>query len=83
MRVAIGEQVHPTTTSFLEHYNGPPVAAVPFSDLPATEAALVWRTADRSPKTQAFVRAAADVLGAHQQRRADAGTTGPRFGATA
>jgi DNA-binding transcriptional LysR family regulator len=66
MRVAVGEQVHPTVTSFLEHYNGPPVVAVPFSDLPASEAALVWRTADRNPKTHAFIRAAADVLAGHR-----------------
>jgi DNA-binding transcriptional LysR family regulator len=72
MRVATGEQVHPTVTSFLEHYRGPPVAVVPFSDLPPSEAVLVWRTADRSAKIQAFVRAAADVLAdelaAHQPR---------------
>ena len=62
MRVATGEQVHPTVTSFLEHYKGPAVATVRFSDLPPSEAVLVWRTADRTAKIQAFARAAADVL---------------------
>ncbi len=62
MRCALGEQVHPTTTGFLEHYTNPRITAVPFSDLPPLEAALVWRAADRSPKTHAFVRAATDVL---------------------
>jgi DNA-binding transcriptional LysR family regulator len=67
MRVATGEQVRPTLTSFLEHYKGPPVVAVPFSDLPPSEAVLVWRAAGRSAKVQAFVRAAADLLAAHPQ----------------
>jgi len=40
---------------------------VPFSDLPPSEAALVWRTADRSPKIEAFVRAATDVLARHPE----------------
>jgi DNA-binding transcriptional LysR family regulator len=63
MRVATGEQVHVTVASFLEHYKGPPLATVPFSDLPPSEAVLAWRTADdRSAKIQAFARAAADVL---------------------
>jgi DNA-binding transcriptional LysR family regulator len=66
MHVATGEQVHPTVTSFLEHYKGPPIVAVPFSDLPPAEAVLVWRNADRSAKIQAFARAAADVL-AHSE----------------
>lgn len=62
MRVAGGEQVHPTTTGFAEYYRDPRITAVPFCDLPPSEAALVWRNTDRSPKVEAFARAAADVL---------------------
>jgi DNA-binding transcriptional LysR family regulator len=84
VRVAFGEQVHPTTISYLEHYNDPRVKAVPFSDLPPHEAVLVWRTADRSPKIQAFVRAASDVLTAHHdQQRTDAATPTAHAGAPA
>lgn len=62
MRVALGIQVHPTVRSFLEHHNHPGVTTVPIRDLPASETALVWLTANRSPKIRAFARAAADVL---------------------
>jgi DNA-binding transcriptional LysR family regulator len=65
MRVATGEQVHPTVTSFVEYYKGPPVTTVPFRDLPPIKAVLVWRAADRNPKIQAFVRAVTDVLRDH------------------
>jgi LysR substrate binding domain len=60
MRVALGEQVHPTVRSFLEHHSHPGVTSVPIHDLPLSETALVWMTDNRSPKIQAFVRAAAD-----------------------
>lgn len=65
MGVATGEQVHPTVTSFLEHYKGPPIVALPITDLPPSEAVLVWRTADRSAKVRSFVRAATDALDRH------------------
>ena len=83
MRVATGEQVHPTVTSFLEHYKGPPVAVVPFSDLSPSEAVLVWRTADRTAKIAAFARAANDILAhtelaAHQPSPTHAAPTQPR-----
>ncbi len=68
MRVATGEQVHPTVTSFLEHYKGPRIVVVPLSDLPPAEAVLVWRTADDRAKTLAFARAARGVLAAKRQR---------------
>jgi DNA-binding transcriptional LysR family regulator len=63
MRVALGEQVHPTVRSFLQHQSHPGIASVPIRDLPPSETALVWLTANRSPKIEAFARAAADVLG--------------------
>jgi len=63
MRVALGEQVHPTVRSFLDHHSHPGVIGVPIRDLPSSETALVWLTADRRPKIDAFARAAADVIG--------------------
>ena len=62
MRVALGEQVHPTVRSFVEHQSHPGLTSVPISDLPPSATALAWLTANPSPKIDAFVRAAADVL---------------------
>jgi DNA-binding transcriptional LysR family regulator len=72
MRVAAGEVVHPTVRSFLDHLPGPGVKAIPIRDLPPSETALVWLKANRSVKIDAFVRAAADVLGAEEKRGARA-----------
>jgi DNA-binding transcriptional LysR family regulator len=62
VRVALGETVHPTVRSLLDHSPHPGVTSVPMSDMPASKTALVWLTANRSVKLQAFVRAASDVL---------------------
>jgi len=62
MRVALGEQVHPTVRSFLIHHSHPGVVSVPIRDLPPSETALVWLTANRRPRIDAFARAAADVI---------------------
>jgi DNA-binding transcriptional LysR family regulator len=62
MRVALGEQVHPTVRSFTNHLSHPGVTAVPIRDLPPSETALVWLTDNHSAKIEAFARAAADVL---------------------
>jgi hypothetical protein len=62
MRVALGEQVHPTVRSFLDHHSHPGVVSVPIHDLPPSETALVWLTANRGPKIDAFARAASDVI---------------------
>lgn len=62
MRVALGEQVHPTVRSFVAHQAHPGVTSVPIHDLPPSETALLWLTGNRSPKVAAFARAAADVL---------------------
>jgi DNA-binding transcriptional LysR family regulator len=71
MQVALGQMVHPTVPSFLDHYSNPGVTSVPIRDLPPSETALVWLKANRSAKIQAFARTAADVLahtepGTHQ-----------------
>ncbi|MGN6872715.1 MAG: LysR family transcriptional regulator [Solirubrobacteraceae bacterium] len=62
MRVALGEQVHPTVPSHVEFMAHPGIASVPISDLPPSETALAWLTANLSPLTQALALAAADVL---------------------
>ncbi|HJS93642.1 MAG TPA: LysR family transcriptional regulator [Solirubrobacteraceae bacterium] len=62
MRVALGEQVHPTVRSFLDHHSHPGVTWVPITDLPPSETALVWLIANLDPKIEAFVHAADDVL---------------------
>ena len=62
MRAALGELVHPTVRSLNEYVRHPGIAAVPIRDLPPAETALVWLTANRSPKIEAFARAAEDAL---------------------
>jgi DNA-binding transcriptional LysR family regulator len=78
MRVALGEQVHPTVQSFLDHHSHPGVISVPIEDLPPSETALVWLTVNRGPKIDAFARAASDVLDGdaalHPQRSARVGS---------
>lgn len=59
MRVAMGEQVHPTVPSFLRYINQDGIVAVPISDLPLSETALVWLASNRSTKPRAFAQAAA------------------------
>src|SRR3954469_3937986 len=62
VRAATGETVHPTVRSFLEHFRHPDVIGVPIRDLPASETALVWLSANRSAKIRAFVHSAEVVL---------------------
>jgi DNA-binding transcriptional LysR family regulator len=62
MSIATGKLVHPTVPSFLEHHAHPAVTSMPISDLPPSQTALVWLTANRAPKVDAFTRVAARVL---------------------
>jgi DNA-binding transcriptional LysR family regulator len=62
MLVAAGELVHPAVASFLQYYVDDGVVAVPIRDLPPSETALVWLSADRSQKVIAFARTAAEIL---------------------
>lgn len=62
LRVARGKQVHATVQSVADHLGHPNITWVPISDLPPSETALAWLTANRPPKIEAFVRAAAAVL---------------------
>jgi hypothetical protein len=48
--------------SFLDHFRHPNAIGIPIHDLPSSETALVWLSADRSMKIRAFERAARDVL---------------------
>jgi hypothetical protein len=75
MRVALGEQVHPTVRLMVEYLGNPGVRAIPIRDLPPSQTALAWLTSNRSPRLDAFVRAASDVLAdtelaVHQPTRA-------------
>lgn len=74
MRVALGEQVHPTVRLMVEYLGNPGVTAVLIRDLPPSQTALAWLSSNSSPKVEAFARAAADVLAhtdlaPHQPRR--------------
>jgi len=74
MRVVLGEEVHPATKALAKAVSHPGMVSVPISDLPPSETALAWLTANASsPAIQAFVQAADDVLAhtglaAHQDR---------------
>jgi DNA-binding transcriptional LysR family regulator len=62
LRVAHGEMVHATVESMADQARHPNIAFVPISDLPPSETALVWLAGNHSPKIEAFVRTASDVL---------------------
>ena len=62
MRVAAGKQVHPGVPSTVEQYRLPGVVAIPINDLPPSETALAWLTANHSQKLAAFADAASHVL---------------------
>lgn len=60
--VATGEIVHPTISSFPDHFRHPGVTFVPIRDLPSMQAGLVWRKSAATAAVRAFARAAAEVL---------------------
>src|SRR4051812_23589177 len=60
--VARGKVVHPTVTSFAQHYAHPRVRYVPIADLPASETALVWRRRDDSPALRELICVARSSL---------------------
>lgn len=66
--VARGEIIHPTISSFPQHFRHPMVTFVPIRDLPPMKAGLVWRTSDQSAAVRAFARAAADTLSRATER---------------
>ena len=64
LRVALGEQVHPTVVSWLDHHPYAGVVAVPIRDLPVTQTALVWLRNSFDARVRAFVDVTENVLGA-------------------
>jgi len=67
--IANGQLVYLTVASFATYYSDPSIVAVPVSDLPPSKTALVWLTANRSPKIHALV-AAASTIAQHPQDQA-------------
>jgi DNA-binding transcriptional LysR family regulator len=63
--VALGEIVHPTVASLVDHYQHPGITAVPLTGLPRSETALVWLTKNRSPTIGALADAATAVILTH------------------
>jgi len=62
MLIEAGQIVHPTIASFLDYYPDETIVAIPIRDLPPSETALIWLTSNRSPRADAFIRAATNVL---------------------
>jgi DNA-binding transcriptional LysR family regulator len=60
--VARGEIVHATVVTLGDYLSYPGVTYVPFSDLPPSEAGLIWRASGETAAVRAFARAAVDVL---------------------
>jgi DNA-binding transcriptional LysR family regulator len=61
--VAEGAIVHPTVTSFPQHYRHPHVTHVPISGLPSLQSALVWVTARETATIRAFAQIATEIAG--------------------
>jgi DNA-binding transcriptional LysR family regulator len=70
LRIAMGELVHPTVASLLAYLNHPEITCIEVSDLPPSETALVWLTANSSLAVEAFVRVAAGVLAGYRPTQA-------------
>jgi hypothetical protein len=68
-RVALGETIHPTVESFLEHARHPNVTAVPITDLPPSETALIWLTEHTSPRIRVFASIAEELQASYTGRR--------------
>jgi DNA-binding transcriptional LysR family regulator len=61
--ISRGKIVHPTVTSFPDHFAHPSIRYVTIADLPKWESALVWRRKGSGPRVRAFVGVAKEVLG--------------------
>jgi DNA-binding transcriptional LysR family regulator len=66
VRVALGELIHPTVPTFLEHYSQPGVVSVPITGLRPSQTALIWLGSSQNPKIAAFARTAEMVLASKQ-----------------
>jgi DNA-binding transcriptional LysR family regulator len=69
LNIATGKQVHPTVPSFLEHHAHPAITSVPISELPASQTALVWLTANHAARIHAFADVVSDVLAKKELER--------------
>jgi DNA-binding transcriptional LysR family regulator len=59
--VARNEIVHPTISSFPDHFRHPGVTFLPIRDLPPMEAGLVWRASGETAAIRAFAQTAAET----------------------
>ena len=64
VEIAAGRLLHPTVPFFLDYFSHPGVVAIPIADLPPSETALVWLSADRRAVIHQFVQTAQSVLSA-------------------
>lgn len=60
-RIVRGELVHPTVRGVVRHL-GSGIVYVPFSDLPPSRSALIWRRPATDAKLRAFIEVARDAL---------------------
>ncbi|WP_308203973.1 LysR family transcriptional regulator [Goodfellowiella coeruleoviolacea] len=63
--VAAGQGVSPVAASVERYYARPDIAFVPFDDAPATDVAVVWRTAGATARVRAFAQAAGEAVAAN------------------
>jgi hypothetical protein len=56
--VARDDVVHPTISSFPDHYRHPGVTFVPIRDMPPMNAGLIWRATGHTAAVRAFAQAA-------------------------
>lgn len=63
--VATGQGVSPVIASVEKYYARPDITFVPVHDLPTADVALIWRTGDTGPRTEAFIGAVRDVVAAN------------------
>ncbi|MFI0448672.1 LysR family substrate-binding domain-containing protein [Actinomadura sp. 6N118] len=64
--IANGLGVSPVVESVSRYYARPDIVLVPMRDMPASEVALVWRTAGETARVRAFADAAERVVARHQ-----------------
>ncbi|WP_264159406.1 LysR family transcriptional regulator [Actinomadura rudentiformis] len=64
--IANGLGVSPVVESVSRYYARPDIVLVPMRDMPASEVALVWRTAGETARVRAFAGAAERVVARHQ-----------------
>lgn len=61
-KIRAGRLVRPTVPSFFEYFADPGFVAIPITDMPPSETALVWLADDQRPIIRAFVAATEAVI---------------------